>query len=343
MKSKFKAPGTKRLKQEYDFRLSSLAYSFNLRRYIVAERARADAAVAKSRVSAMSAADHGLRAASAVRRCILNCVDTDVIRWFQRLKRTCDTMLSIFAFNYNLRLYSPEEAAAAAEDAAAAAADRRAAGVRDEEAATLAAVRKELATSQEQLALMRMLMVDADVGVADSDWNDARSGRSVSSGGGLSTSRRGSGGVDSLGGGGGGAGDVGELRRRLLERDDDVAHLTEALDHMQRGGGGAAAAAGSTMESLNAKLAAERSAHRSTQLRLQSLEAASAAAAPVAKGTTASSSIHWRRGKTAAGIMSKQSETGGAGVGMAEVIELAEEMTVSVAVRRCKLNRCHPC
>ena len=33
MKPKFKAPGTKRLKQKYDVLLSSFAFNFNVRRY----------------------------------------------------------------------------------------------------------------------------------------------------------------------------------------------------------------------------------------------------------------------------------------------------------------------
>jgi hypothetical protein len=71
MKPKFKPPGTKRLKLEYDGLLSSFAFKFNLRRYTMAElRGRMEAAerdAADSRAQVMRVEGAAAAAAAGAR------------------------------------------------------------------------------------------------------------------------------------------------------------------------------------------------------------------------------------------------------------------------------------
>jgi len=89
IKPKLKAPGSKCLQLKYDIPLSTSAFKFNLRRYIV---------------------EAGGQVVPEVGRCSLPPIKStlkapETKRW----KLKCDVPLSNFAFNFNLRRYTEDE------------------------------------------------------------------------------------------------------------------------------------------------------------------------------------------------------------------------------------------
>jgi len=96
MKPTLKAPGTERLKLKYDIMLSSFAFNFNLRRYIMGRLGHLPGLCV-------------LRVVARVQRG--RSVQVDPIKptlkapGTKRLKLECDELLSKFAFRFNLRRY----------------------------------------------------------------------------------------------------------------------------------------------------------------------------------------------------------------------------------------------